>query len=207
METANIQELANKCNRKLGEAFGFSLENIGIKIAETRAEYDKIVGRKTESWQIASAQDGLISIVSPSIWDQEGAHKVSELEQALTHEVVHLYVEKLAPGKKVPSWLNEGLAGYLSDQHKKITNGFCIENFTQVLGSYQGFIQYSKAGAYSMSFLFVAYLIQNFGLGKIKELLGKLNNFYYYDRFSKQFSEVFGTNLLDVEKDFLESLD
>lgn len=84
---------------------------------KTRTEFNKILGRNTEKWEVGFVKEGKIVIFYKDIFEKVSTHKNKEWEQILRHELCHiLYMHKF---KTIfPLWLNEGLACILAEQHK-----------------------------------------------------------------------------------------
>ena len=86
---------------------------------QSRKEYDKLFGYKTEPWQVARTENGAIFNLDPKIYTKESDHKdIKSFRLVLQHEYVHLYYRKLT-NTGDPRWINEGLACYLAGQKKK----------------------------------------------------------------------------------------
>jgi len=203
-DTAKIEKAVLKAFDFAYKFFNLKLTNIIVCVSETRAEYNRILKRKTLDWEVGSAsRDGRIDILGPLAMQNESCHSRAEFPQILKHEFTHLFIDKLAKGKTVPKWLDEGLAQYIAGQHKCNHNlSYLEEDFCQELGSLRGWDKNINHGAYSIAALFVAFLIKKYSFSKIKELIISLDKIYYYSRFKKIFFAIYKKELSEVERLF-----
>lgn len=205
---------AEKVKNDIQKAFDFVVKIFPVNIASvtvcvhnTRSSYNKRLQRETEDWNIANADDNnRIDVLSPEAFVKESSHSKKDFLPTLIHEFSHLFVFKLAKGKAIPLWLNEGLANYIAGQ-KKINESIYIENnFCEKLGTMRGWDKYVNYSAYQISALFVRFLIKKYSIAKIKELISSLDKVYNYPRFEKIFFRVYGKTLNEMEELFIDSL-
>ncbi|PIZ99441.1 MAG: hypothetical protein COX77_01485 [Candidatus Komeilibacteria bacterium CG_4_10_14_0_2_um_filter_37_10] len=206
---------SNKIKKEVIKAFDFSYKfflvetsNIVIHIYETRAEFDKQLNMKTADWLVAnSSTGGKIDILSPLAMEKESSHNKNEFTQILKHEFVHLFIDKLAKGRTVPKWLNEGLAAYVANQHqRKIGSIFIEEEFCKRLSTPKEWNENVDYNAYSIAALFVRFLINKYTFNKIKKLITSLDKSYYYPNFKKIFFSVYKKELYNVEQLFISEI-
>jgi hypothetical protein len=156
--------LFEEVNQELAEIFGFVLENIKIVVANDRIEYEKILGRKTKSWQIgeASIKDTIL-ILSPESWEKDAPmHKKGEERSLIKHELIHLYEKDLCDRRKIklPHWINEGIAVVFSGQlaeHSK--NKDSAESFFKNINIGWSKLVDLKVDPYGVSGFFIDYLL------------------------------------------------
>lgn len=192
----------------VAKIFPVKILNIIVCIHDTRASYNKRLGKETEDWNIANADNNnRIDILSPKAFVKESCHPKTDFLPTLIHEFSHLFSFKLAGGNAIPLWLNEGFAQYVAGQDKKTKEPIYIENnFCEKFGTLRGWDKYVNYSAYTISALFVRFLIKKYSLDKIKELISSLDKVYSYSRFEKIFFEVYQKELSEVEKLFIANL-
>lgn len=207
----NLEEI----KKKVYDTFDFSCEffkleisDVVVRVYETRAEFNKQLGMETADWLVANASDdGEIDILSPLAMEKESSHDKSEFLQILKHEFTHLFINGLTKGKSVPKWLNEGLAAYVAKQHQNDKGSIYLEeNFCQKLSTPLGWDSNVNYGAYTISALFVNFLITKYSFDKIKELLSSLDKAYFHPKFKSIFFAVYQKELDDVEQLFVSEI-
>lgn len=204
-----------KVIKKDGEKALAELENklkistdfpIVIRLHETRAKYEKQMGRKTEDWEVGNTSaDNTIDIIHPNSFEKHSSHPKSDFIKILKHEMVHIFMKKIAGESAIPLWLNEGITMYLADQVEKYKNqrGYYIEeNYAAKLSTDFGWNTYSNYDAYRYACLFTCFLVEKYSLEKILKLLRSLNKNYYQPVFEKKFKKILGIELSEEEKDF-----
>ena len=133
----------------------------------------------------------------------EGA--LPELKALLYHEYAHVVISSITRGHG-PAWLNEGLAVYeekMVRQHTDhILKGMAMRGKLIPLNNMEksfASLNSKKAPlAYEESFSFVKYLIENYGLDKINEVLRKLAR-------EESITDIIGSVYGDYDRD-LDSL-
>ena len=145
-----------------------------------------------------------IDILSPTAMQNESSHSKNEFLPILKHEFTHLFIDNLAKGRSIPMWLNEGFAAYIAKQYqKKVEPVYLEDNFCKKLDTQRGWNENVNFGAYTISALFVNFLIRKYSLAKIKQLISSLDKHYYYDNFENIFFKVYKKTLKDTEKEFI----
>ncbi len=101
-----------RIQEKLRENIACPLESVEIEIFQDRAEY---VERHTHISEedLPSWVQGDSGRVIRLIMDAGGVDTLERLQAMVTHECVHLALNRMTEGK-VPAWLDEGLAIYFS---------------------------------------------------------------------------------------------
>jgi len=90
-----------------------SIDTLTIKIAHNKQEYTNFTKTPLPDWSEAVSifPQNLIVIKSP-----EFAHNnLSEYTRVLRHEIIHMLQNSIAPLNIFPSWFNEGIAKYYSE--------------------------------------------------------------------------------------------
>jgi tetratricopeptide (TPR) repeat protein len=96
------------------------------------------------------------------------------LKRIIFHEYTHALVHAMNPKTRTPVWLNEGLAEYFSLGEYETKVGQIIPLKVLELGFPSGNVKIIQM-AYAESYSAVSYLIDKFGMYKIKELLQTLS--------------------------------
>jgi tetratricopeptide (TPR) repeat protein len=103
------------------------------------------------------------------------------LRRLLYHEYTHAVVQSIT--RRVPTWLNEGLAQYfegkeLDDRQKdalgKIARAGKLPSLSNLEGSFMGLNNNQASYAYLFSLSSVRYMIDTFGMYRVKSVLDEL---------------------------------
>lgn len=99
----------------------------------------------------------------------------------LFHEYTHAVVRAITP--RCPTWLNEGLAQYFEGSQidprqqevlKQLMLAGKIPSLTKLEGSFTGLVGDQAQSAYLLSLSSVRYMIDSFGMYRVKDVLDKL---------------------------------
>lgn len=211
-------EDAEKVKKDIQKAFDFvekifpvKISNITVRVHSTRVAYDEKLKRKSPDWEIADAsvKNG-INILSPSAFEKESPHDKREFLPVLKHEFTHKFITKLAGGlewRSIPRWLDEGFAQCVSGQDKmsSLKPKDIEKNFSKKMATGIGWFKKVNL-SYATSSLFVRFLIKKYSIEKIKELISSLEKVYNFSRFEKIFFKVYGKELAEMERLFIEDL-
>jgi len=163
-----------------------------IKIVYSRKEFNKIWGSKTQDYVSASAKDDNIVIFSYGVFDKETKWKKEKFQEALIHEINHLFYQELRDDEYDPLWLSEGLATFMQHDKKKFNYKDKLKIKKEILN--QSFEDMTLE-SYQVFTLFVEYLVLEFGEDKILRLIKglkegeKLNN-SFQKIYKKSFDEL-----------------
>ncbi len=103
------------------------------------------------------------------------------LRSLLFHEYTHAVVRSIT--RRCPTWLNEGLAQYFEGRQvdaqqrgelKKLVLGGKLPSLTNLEGSFMGLGGNQAQSAYLLSLSAVRYMIDNFGMYRVKGVLEEL---------------------------------
>jgi hypothetical protein len=103
--------------KKLSGFYSINIPYINIELIYSRKELNNKLKRKTPNWLIGVNYKNKIYLFSSSVVERYSSHKKSRLNKIITHEICHAFNSKI--NKKMPTWLDEGIALYLSNQKKK----------------------------------------------------------------------------------------
>lgn len=192
--------------KKLSAEFQVNLnDSITIFLTPSQEVFQRMVGQHIPKWSngIASPYRNVIVLKSPSWVPPETDNRA-----IIVHELTHLFVNELAKGNRVPRWLNEGLAVYHSGEKAfasgsliskaLITNSLiALSDIDDVLDFHQGKAQL----AYQQSYLAVVYLVGQYELQAVREILSKIAE---GKTSNEAFYQVLGLDLWDFEDEWLD---
>jgi len=138
--------------------------NVRVHLVQSRQEFDKIEGTKTEDWVVGLTKDNTIYIFDQNKFEEYSSHPKSDFGPVLKHEVAHMYYRQLK-ANGYPNWLDEGVACFLDGQNKhtppkKIT--------VKILKSYYDSVD---KNVYGLGQFMVTRIIEEFGKKKLFELI------------------------------------
>ncbi|MFW5846875.1 MAG: peptidase MA family metallohydrolase [Nanoarchaeota archaeon] len=163
-----------------------------IKIVNSRSEFENIWGSKTPDYVSAFTKDDNIVIFSYGIFEKETKWPKEKFEEALIHEINHLFYQELRDDEYDPLWLSEGLATFMQHKKKKHKYKKQLRITKKILN--QSFEEMSEE-SYQVFTLFVEFLILVYGekniLQFIKELKeGKNIDLVFKEIYKKSFEEL-----------------
>lgn len=144
-----------------------------IKMVYSREELNGLWGSKTPDYVSAFAKDDNIVIFSYSVFEKETKWSKEKFEEALIHEISHLFYQELRDDEYHPLWLSEGLATFMQHKKKKydykeekdITKEILLQSFEEM-----------TEDSYQIFTLFVEFLILKYGEDKILKFIEELKN-------------------------------
>jgi hypothetical protein len=152
--------------------------SITVRVADSEAEFVSLVGGGFPDWGIACAipSRDLIVLKSPLKFEYHRG-----FPQVVSHELAHIVLARLAGGKRIPRWLDEGFAMYQSHEWRigddvAVARAVLTGSILPLsrIESVNAFKESQAQLAYTESFLAVAYLYREFGQGTVEELAGHL---------------------------------
>lgn len=163
-----------------------------IRIVYSREEFECIWGSKTSDYVSAFAKDDNIIIFSYEVFEKETKWSKEKFEEALIHEINHLFYQELRDDEYDPLWLSEGLSTFMQHKKKKHNYKKQLKITKDILN--QSFEEMSE-DSYQVFTLFVEFLILVYGekniLQFIKELKeGKNIDFVFKEIYKKSFEEL-----------------
>ncbi len=187
------------------------LPSISILFHTTRQSYDKSLNRSTQIWEVGNtSRDNKIDIIHPDHFESISDHDKSEFEQILAHEIAHIFINRTASGNVLPLWLNEGLSMVIAGQSDKYkaSGPICLEkDFSRELADQRDWDQRANYGAYKISCLFTAFIVEKFSFIKVLELVKRSDRNHYAPRFEALIERVLERDIVNLEKDFILWLD
>ena len=203
-------------NAVAGHLIGLLLEEAYIKVGSdldlrpegrveallyTRERFRDIT--RSPSWA-GAIYDGRIKIPAGGITE-----KTSELEKVVFHEYTHAVVRDASKGR-APVWLNEGIAQYeegrSSAEYSRLLSdvaGTGKVRLRALEGSFMGLKSDQAQIAYLLSLSATEYIIREFGLFSVRNILENLGKGMGMD---EAISTALGLSYADLERSWLASL-
>jgi len=173
---AAVLEILEEAYREIGQKFGHFPSKTIVVVLHTKSKFQSATGSPV--WA-----DGLFDPVLGRIQvpAQEALADRAWLTRVLRHEFVHaLLHDQLGPaGSAIPTWLNEGLAMELSgdrwsDLDQIVKQEFTLIPLSALEGGWGGLSSDVATVAYLEANSAVHYLIDRFGMSRVRELLAHL---------------------------------
>ena len=203
-----LADFASRAQRDYQRFFNYPLQKkVQVYLAESDEEYQRFYGWHVPEWSsgIAYTQQRII-ILKPGVYYDPASYRMT-----LFHEIAHLFLHDGLSAGKLPVWLNEGTAMYLSGQVLSWQDYIAVGNALSAgkipaLGELTSLISFTGARArlgYMISLLAVQYIIEQHSEGQLREIIRD------YSRGVAQ-TEVFKKNLnedfIDYELAFYQHL-
>lgn len=174
---------------------------VSVFLAPTQNIFDQLTGNFIPDWGegVADATRGVIILKSPTLSKNE-----NHLPKLIRHELTHIIIGQAVGDPQIlPRWFNEGMAIYCSADEEFTTgeaiSKALISNSVVPLDEIDDVLKFHQAKAqlaYEESFSFTQYLIDEYGLDHIIQLIQECTTGKTFDA---AFQEVFGLDLFDVE--------
>ncbi len=197
-----VLDILESAYEDIGIDLGHYPERDIVVILYTGKQFKALTG--SPDW-VGGLYDGKVRVpVGGGNISQEG------LEALLYHEYTHAAIHSLA-GNRVPRWLNEGLATYEQSRfhpyHQGLMQRVAEKGMLLKLSNIDAAFSSDKKGrvrlAYEQSYAFVSYLIDNYGIFKISQVLSSLPR---VRSVNEPFRQVYGDHGKDLDKLFREWL-
>ncbi len=140
-----------------------------VFIVEDRATINYLRSQKTELWVVGWSDRRKVYLLARGKMGTEAdrEYSVDEYNALLAHELCHLFFNSCTNGGYNPTWLNEGLSGFLSGDSK-------FKKRPERFSSFLEFFDSGGAGVYNEAAFAVEALVTTYGKEKILELLQKM---------------------------------
>lgn len=183
-------------------------EPLEIYIYETPGELRQALSANNSGWVGAHADPDLGVIL---IAVSEGLDQRLQMEQQIPHEMMHIYLYHYQPSaySNLPVWLREGLATAAEfypnpEYYTLLETAHQNQSFLSLESLCQKFPQEAAAAylAYAQSAAIVQYLMDQYGLGKIHQLIGA-----YAEQLDCQagFYRTYGFSLANLQAEWLKA--
>ena len=171
-----VLEILEEAYREIGQKFGHFPSKTIVVVLHTKSKFQSATGSPVWADGLFDPVLGRIQIPA-----QEAMADRVWLTRVLRHEFVHaLLHDQLGPaGSAIPTWLNEGLAMELSgdrwsDLEQIMRQEFTLIPLSALEGGWGGLSSDAAAVAYLEANSAVHYLIDRFGMARVRELLTHL---------------------------------
>lgn len=182
---------------------------VNVFLCPTQKVFDDLTGNFIPHWGegVADPVKNLIILKSPALTDNR-----DRLPKLVRHELSHILIGQTAKSpQNLPKWFNEGIAIYLSADEEfaagKAISKALISNSIIPLDEIDDVLRFQHAKAtlaYEESYSFVLYLIEQYGFGKIAQLLSELDTGQSFD---VTFKDVFAIDLFEAEMNWYQYLE
>lgn len=180
---------------------------ITIYLTKSETEYQRYARRKVPEWSqaVAFPSERLIVI------KLAGAEEINTAPEILLHELVHIFIAGRIPENRMPTWLNEGLAQYLSGKKLTITEKVGLANALasnkifelSALDTLLRFNPPEAQLAYSQALTAVEFFIKKHGEAKLNRLV---NNLAVHRSINDAFLATVGYDFIDFKIFWYEDL-
>ncbi len=113
---SKIKKQINRSISELNKFYKIKIPKINIELIYSKTKFDEIIKRKSPNWLVGITIKNKIYIFSPLCMEKYTSHNKKDFNKNLNHEICHLF--NMAINKKLPTWIDEGSALYLSKQKK-----------------------------------------------------------------------------------------
>ena len=191
MAAKDVFELANAESERIARILGFDQpQNITMYIYDQQStfqtkKYGLIALLLNLDWYIGDNRGTNVMLTSPA--NPGKVHDYDNNKYASIHEMVHAYNSIL--NKNMSLWVNEGLAGYLSNQTPEY-NVYGARNFAPTINQMHTSnpVEFSNMSGYQFSYTYIEYLETAFGWDNVLRL-AKTND--YINAFGKDENTVY----------------
>lgn len=179
-------------------------ESIAVFVTPSQQIYEQVAGQQIPRWSEGLAVPGRNAIIlkSPRWLPPETDHAAIAI-----HELTHLLLDRAANGQPLPRWLNEGLAIHYSGEKElaatTLISKALATNSLIPLDEIDRVLQFHRSKAqlaYQQSHLAVDYLIRNYGLAAVRNIIHKIGTGLDADQ---AFLEELNVDTWDFEDEWL----
>jgi hypothetical protein len=129
--------------------------------------------------------------------------------QILLHEIAHIRIDEICHGNRIPVWLNEGLAQYLSGESLTLAKKILLSNAintknTISLTAMDSLMQFQRPQAelaYAQSLSTIDYIISKHGVNTLPQLLQAFSTNTSVD---ENLTTILGFDYIDFENEWFE---
>ncbi len=175
-------------------------EVVTIQLTASESAYQRIASQGIPEWSQAVAFPAQSLIVMRVV----SAEEVQQAAQTLTHELSHLFCAGIIPPARLPIWLNEGLAQYLSGKRLGLNdkvllaNAFALKRVPQfkTLETLHSFSPPKARLAYIQALSAVEYFVHKHGEARLSKLVQNLGA---YRSVKRAWLQTVGYDFIDFE--------
>lgn len=189
---SKIDKMYTKSMKELNSFFPINwTHNLpNLILVPDRETINALKGHKTEDWVVGWADRNEVYLLDGKNFNKESSHQYSDEEffVSIKHELAHCFSYVLSDFSRIPIWLLEGIAMYVSGEYKRQTKPKRFKNFID-------YFDKSGGGVYSESGFAVMFLVEKYGKKKLLSLLKSLKKVKSKADFAKLFKSIYGFEL------------
>jgi len=179
-----------------------------IILTRSQAEYDRYRMNKIPEWSQAVAFTEKKIIVLKI----ESAENVIRSPEILLHEIVHIFFAETSSPERIPVWMHEGIAQYLSgyeltiDDRIRLANALVSDNIISLteMDTLFHFNQVKARLAYIESLTAIQFIIKQHGVDALKSLI---QNVQMNMTLNQAFLDALGYDFIDFKINWYEELE
>lgn len=193
---------------KLENFFGEKSKiDIHIYLTKSQSEFLLYARNGIPEWaQAVTISDKRLIIIRA-----QTAEEIQRLPQVLLHELVHVYIGIISPRKRIPTWLHEGIAQYLSNENLTINEEILIANalysnrisYLEDLDSMLTFSPLKARLGYALARSAIDYFVRQYNLKILLHTIKALNN----NNLNEAFKQNTGRDFVDFETGWFAYID
>ena len=182
-DSVYVKKLVSKIKKQLVKVEDFFNHKpqsiITIIITRSDAEYDLYCGNTIPEWSqaLALTKEKIILLKI------ESADDIIRSPEILLHEIVHIFFEDRVPGQRIPVWLHEGIAQYLSgydltiNDRIHLANALTSNNIISLtaMDTLFTFSQVNARLAYIEALTAIQFIVKNHGVEALKMLVQNMS--------------------------------
>lgn len=204
-----LKEYTDECSTFFKTLFDTEEASFKICVYDSRESFDKVLGRKTESWEVGNTRNNIIHILSKEIFESQSSHKKEEFNQILKHEICHIFFFARFKGSS-PVWLNEGLSSFYGTPKK----GSGLEKNIEYLKtlsldkiySQEEFRAIDSKIRYELVFAIIKKMVDDYGELKLSKFIKTLEPPLTKEKVEKSFEKIFLKKTNDFFLEWIEKL-
>ena len=183
-----IKEIYEDGIQSLSKFFGFTIKPVMIFVKD-RKTINRLKNQETEDWVVGWVEGNRIFMLHRDSYETETSNTYNSKYYGATlkHEIVHVFHRNLSKNK-MPLWLTEGIAIYLSGQVD-------MKEPVDTLKEFLDIEKYDQGNIYKESGFVIKKLIDKFGKEKLIELIKFTSVMKSKVEFLDKFKKIYGSEL------------
>ncbi|MDD5528197.1 MAG: hypothetical protein PHO56_04495 [Patescibacteria group bacterium] len=181
-----LEKFLKIINKELSVFFNLKADEPLLFLVDHRKDLDFIFDKKTENWFVGAFKHGNIYLLNPMVFEKESSHKEDEFRRILKHEYCHAFYTRITKSH-YPSWLNEGLACYISGKKLVLSRGY-KDKLLDVFS----YFEKTNSDIYMVGQYWVEFLLKKFGKKKFTELINSMECISNKHQFAAKFYKIYG---------------
>lgn len=180
---------------------------ITIYLTKSNQRYKDKASHKIPEWSqaVAFTRERFI------VMRLANAEEIKTAPQTLIHELVHMHIAQKVPAGRMPVWLNEGLAQYLSfkeltlEDKVLLANKLALKQIVELttLDSMQNFSTTKARLAYVQALSAVQYFVTTYDVKTLRLLV---ENIARHHSVNDAFRKTIGIDFIDFERQWYEDI-